>query len=48
MFKLFYEPKQVWVTIYHIRDDKSGYPNFLVYLDKQWIYKSAKYFRVSY
>ena len=48
MFKLFYEPKQVWVTIYNIRDDKNGYPNFLINLDGHWVYKSAKYFRVSY
>lgn len=30
--------------VYHIRDDKKGYPHFLIYENKQWLYKSAKYF----
>lgn len=31
--------------IYNVRDDSSGYPHFLVYMDnEEWKYISAKYF----
>lgn len=32
------------LDVYNVRNDKHGYPHFLVYEDKQWKYKSAKYF----
>ena len=32
------------VEVYAVRDDKNGYPHFLIYKDGQWIYKSAKHF----
>lgn len=32
------------VAVYNIRDDKSGYPHFLVHHDGRWDYVSAKYF----
>lgn len=28
--------------VYNIRDDKKGYPHFLIYTDNQWLYVSAK------
>lgn len=31
-------------TVYGVRTDKVGYPQFLVYFDNQWHYISAKYF----
>lgn len=33
------------VTVFNVRDDKSGYPHFLIYVDNQWRYLSAKYFK---
>lgn len=32
------------VAVYNIRDDKSGYPHFLVFNDGRWDYVSAKRF----
>ena len=32
------------VAVYNIRDDKSGYPHFLVHCSGRWDYVSAKYF----
>ena len=31
-------------TVYAIRDDKNGYPNFLTYNGKEWKYEPAKKF----
>ena len=31
-------------TVYSVRNDSKGYPHFLIYLNGQWIWKSAKYF----
>lgn len=44
MFKAYYLPMQEYVTVYGVNDDNNGYPHFLVYLDRQWRYISAKYF----
>lgn len=33
------------VKIYDITYNSNGYPLFLIYLDGQWLRKSAKYFR---
>lgn len=33
------------VKIYDITYDTNGYPLFLIYIDGQWIRKSAKYFK---
>ena len=30
--------------VYNVRDDGNGYPQFLIFEDGQWRYKSAKYF----
>ena len=32
------------VTVYSVRDDKNGYPHFLIYENDQWKYVSAKRF----
>lgn len=36
--------KTNFYTVYNIRDDKNGYPHFLIYIDNQWKYISAKHF----
>ena len=30
--------------VHNVRDDGNGYPQFLIFEDGQWRYKSAKYF----
>lgn len=30
--------------VFAVRDDKNGYPHFLIYENGEWKYKSAKYF----
>ena len=37
-------PIQGKVKVYAIRNDKNGYPHFLIYEDNQWKWKSAKHF----
>ena len=32
------------VEVYNVRDDKNGYPHFLIYENGEWKYVSAKYF----
>lgn len=32
------------VKVYNVRDDKNGYPQFLIYENREWKYMSAKYF----
>lgn len=44
MFEAWYCPDAKRLTVYYIRDDKTGYPQFLVYLGNQWRYISAKHF----
>ena len=34
------------IKVYHIRDDKTGYPNFLILENGSWKYRSAKFFEV--
>ena len=31
--------------VYEIKNDRCGYPNFLIYKDNQWIRMSAKHFK---
>lgn len=49
MFKLYYDYKKKGngriVKIYSVSSDKCGYPRFLIHLDNQWIWKSAKHFK---
>lgn len=32
------------LKVYNVRDDKNGYPHFLIYENGEWKYVSAKYF----
>lgn len=32
------------VKVYNVRDDKNGYPHFLIYENREWKYVSAKRF----
>jgi len=32
------------VEVYAVRDDKNGYPHFLICEDGEWKYRSAKYY----
>ena len=32
------------VKVYNVRDDKNGYPYFLIYENREWKYVSAKHF----
>lgn len=43
MWYIYGKPRKV--KIYDISYDSTGYPIFLIYIDGQWIRKSAKYFR---
>lgn len=45
MFKMYDKFTEEEVNVYNVRDDKSGYPQFLVRLNGVWIYKSAKNFK---
>ena len=33
------------IKVYNVRDDKNGYPHFLIYENGEWKYVSAKHFR---
>ena len=33
------------VKVFNVRDDKNGYPHFLIYENGEWKYVSAKHFR---
>lgn len=35
-------PPEARVEVYAVRNDKNGYPQFLVYVDRQWCWRSAK------
>ncbi len=51
MFKVIYKDghgkpeniKLTTVTVFNIRDDKNGYPQFLIYYEKQWKWVSVKH-----
>lgn len=43
MWYIFDTPRKV--KIYDISYDSAGYPLFLIYINEQWVRKSAKYFR---
>lgn len=34
-----------WYKIYSIRNDKTGFPHFLIYDENQWKWQSAKHFK---
>lgn len=49
MFRALFKPAtgfaDMSVMVYNVRDDSNGFPQFLVYIDNQWRYISAKYFK---
>ena len=46
MFKVIHKETEKLVDVYDIiYEPISGYPQFLIYEDNQWLRKSAKYFR---
>lgn len=49
MFKVLFKSApgfaDIPVIVYNVRDDNNGFPQFLVYIDNQWRYISAKYFK---
>ena len=38
------EDMMIRTEVYAVRDDKNGYPHFLIYDDGEWKYISAKHF----
>ena len=46
-FDAYYKPNGCLLTVYDIRYDKSGYPHFLVHLNREWKILSAKLFGVE-
>jgi len=47
MFEAFYKEISDKITVYNIRNDKNGYPQFLIYINNEWKYISAKHFSVE-
>lgn len=43
-----YLPDMMPYEIYDIRYDSCGYPNFLIYRQKQWMVISAKHFTPNF
>lgn len=48
MIKVVNKNDQKEYEVFHIRNDKTGYPHFLIFQNNQWIYKSAKLFIPTY
>lgn len=44
MFNVFDKSGKEYL-VFKVRNDKNGYPVFLIYKDNQWRWKSAKYFK---
>ena len=42
-FKTSITYKANFYTVYNVRDDKNGHPHFLIYINNQWEYISAKH-----
>ena len=45
LFKVVDRESEMIVLVYSVRDDITGFPHFLIYEDKKWEYRSAKYFK---
>lgn len=50
MFKVSYKHRDknnqnttTIVEVFNVKNDKNGYPHFLIYFDNQWKWVSAKY-----
>ena len=44
MFELYDVETNEKATVFGVKDDVNGYPNFLVMKGKQWVWRSAKYY----
>lgn len=44
MFKVIRKEDGRAFVVYSVRNDKVGYPHFLMWEDNQWKWQSAKYF----
>lgn len=42
LFKVIEKGTKRVVFVFDVRNDASGYPQFLVYKDREWKYRSAK------
>lgn len=45
MFTVLDKYSQVPYTVYDIKYDSTGYPHFLIYLNGEWVMRSAKHYR---
>ena len=44
LFAVWDKENRIFVKVYNVRNDSNGFPNFLIYRNKQWKYVSAKHF----
>ena len=44
LFKVCRKSDDALINVYAVKDDKNGYPNFLIYEDNEWKYIKAKHF----
>jgi len=44
MLELYDKLTEKKITIYATSEDSNGYPKFLIRLDNQWVWKSAKHY----
>ena len=44
LFKVCRKSDDMVVGVYAVRDDKNGYPHFLIFEEKEWKYVKAKHF----
>lgn len=47
MFVVFDKETHLDVAVYKVRDDFTGYPQFLVRHNNEWTYRSAKHYITS-
>ena len=43
-FNVYRKTNNELVYVYAVRDDKNGYPHFLIYENNEWKYVKSKYF----
>ena len=43
MFNVIDKESGFTYSVYNVRDDKVGFPHFLIYDDGQWVWRSAKH-----
>jgi hypothetical protein len=44
MFKVKFKENEKEYKVFNVKNDTKGYPHFLIYEDRQWLWKSAKHF----